>query len=179
MSTGPLHDLAESTESMAVLDGPADFLTATASKLTADEETRRLLTGEALGTHLHPASVHLPIGTAISALIVDLLAGEEGNTSAGILSAASLATAVPSILSGFADYGRIRELPVRRLGAAHALANVAGNTLNLTSLLARMSGSRGTARGGLLAAVAAFGVGGLLGGHLAHSEGAPEETAEL
>ncbi|MDO5495297.1 MAG: hypothetical protein Q4G64_06260 [bacterium] len=177
MTSGPLHEFADAFEKMPGLDGPVSVFNDASEKLTENEDLREILSGSRIGTHLHPGIVHMPIGMAVGALVVDLTLGDEGNAAAGVLSGATLATAVPAIVTGLADYERIPSHEYRRLGAAHALANVAANTLTLVSLVGRLAGARTLARLTLAGAVTSYLVGGLLGGHLAHSEDSPTDEA--
>lgn len=172
MDSTILHEAAEQVEAQHRLDPVADALHATGQSIPA--EARRVLTGKALGSPLHPAVVHLPIGASVSALVVDLLGSQDIEPAAGLLTGLTLATALPAAATGVADYGTTRGVPVRRLGAAHALANVTGTALAAASWLARSAGATGVARALLAGSVAAYGVGGWLGGHIVHDEGGEE-----
>lgn len=160
--------LTAAIEDTEALDAPARALGNAAHALTANESVRAALQGETLGTPVHPAAVHLPIGLAVGALAVDVLGGRRMEPAVVLLTRLAMLSAIPAALTGLADYAR-RDAPAdRRVGAVHGLVNVSATKLAFASCLTRMAGHRGTARGLLAASVAAYGLGGFLGGHLAH-----------
>lgn len=172
-STPVLQKFVESVEDLEGLDAVASALRGLAETVTGSDAERRLLTGEAIGTPLHPALVHLPLGAAISALVVDLM-GEEHDRVAGWLTGLVVASAVPTSAAGLADYATKFGSRARRLGAAHMVLMATGTTLTAASWLGRTLGGRASARVLLVAALAAYGTGGMLGGHLVHDV---EDTA--
>jgi nitrite reductase/ring-hydroxylating ferredoxin subunit len=67
---------------------------------------------------------------------------------------------------------------VRRIGLAHAAANVSGLALAIGSIAARRRGSMAAGRALAMAANGALGLGGLLGGHMSFTLGVgPNQTA--
>lgn len=90
---------------------------------------------------------------------------------AGALVAAGIATALPTALTGLADWSGLGRR-ARRVGLVHAAANNLGLALYVASLIARRRGWR--ARGTLLGLLGATAMtaGGYLGGHLAYRLGA-------
>src|SRR4030095_15184259 len=80
------------------------------------------LHGTWLGHPLHPVLVHIPVGTWLSAGLLDLV--PPLRPAATALIGAGVAAAVPASLSGAADWSE-QEVGVRRLGALHAAANTA------------------------------------------------------
>lgn len=168
MSSAPLlQQVAEAVEDFEPLDAVASVLREIAEALTASDTVGRALTGEALGVALHPALVHLPLGAAASAAVVDLL-GAEHDRAAGVLTGLAVLTGVPSAVAGLADYARQFGSRSRRLGAAHMVLTASGTKLAAASWLARSLGGRTPARALLGAALVAYAAGGMLGGHLAH-----------
>jgi nitrite reductase/ring-hydroxylating ferredoxin subunit/uncharacterized membrane protein len=129
------------------------------------------LSGTWLGHALHPLLQLLPLGTWTSAVILDLLGGDED--SADLLVAMGLLATVPTAVTGFTDYAdtTVASDSVRRLGILHAASNVTGTTLFASSLLARRRGSRGKGKLLALGGMGALSAGGWLGGHLSYSEG--------
>lgn len=172
-STPILAKAAEFFEDAEALDAPADLLREAARKLTANPTAKAMLTGQASGSPLHPALVHLPIGAAISALVVDLLGGEHLDEAVQLLTGLTVAAALPTAVTGLADYADKYGAGVRRLGVAHAVANLAGTKLLAASWLVRRRGGRLGARALLLAGVSAYGLGGMLGGHIVHARNQP------
>jgi nitrite reductase/ring-hydroxylating ferredoxin subunit/uncharacterized membrane protein len=130
---------------------------------------RDLLHGTWLGHPVHPLMVQIPIGTWMSAAVLDLAPGRRRG--AGVLVAVGLATAGPAAVAGWADWAELRK-PQARVGLAHAAANSAAVALYAASLTARLRGRRLAGRGLGWAGLATVGLGGALGGHLAYRQGA-------
>jgi nitrite reductase/ring-hydroxylating ferredoxin subunit/uncharacterized membrane protein len=134
---------------------------------------RDLLHGTWLGHPLHPALTDLPIGFWTSAWLLDLTGRAETRTAARHLTGLGVLTAVPTIVSGAADWVALGEASrPRRVGAVHAVANGTATVLYAASWLARRKGghTKGVALG--MAGAAAATAGGFLGGHLAYRNGA-------
>ncbi|MGP3983181.1 Rieske 2Fe-2S domain-containing protein [Streptomyces sp. KR80] len=128
---------------------------------------RDVLRGRWLGHPMHPALVQLPIGSWTSAALLDLRGGHD--RSARLLVAVGLTTAVPAALAGAVDFADQR-VEQERVGVVHASANVAALALYGASLAARNAGRGGRLLG--FAGLTAVTFGGILGGHLAHRQGA-------
>lgn len=155
---------------------------ARASRLL-DRATTRLQPGPAsplrddrLGHSWHPTLSDLPLGSWTSASLLDLLGGTESRRGATVLVGIGLASAVPTALTGFADWTTLDERQ-RRIGLVHALGNDVALLLFTRSLLARTRGDHG--RGVRLALLGnAFTAGaGYLGGYLALSRGTASRPA--
>jgi nitrite reductase/ring-hydroxylating ferredoxin subunit/uncharacterized membrane protein len=134
---------------------------------------RDLLHGTWLGHPLHPALTDLPIGFWTSAWLLDLTGRAETRTAAQHLTGLGVLAAVPTIVSGAADWVALGEASrPRRVGAVHAVANGTATVLYAASWLARRKGghTKGVALG--MAGAAAATAGGFLGGHLAYRNGA-------
>ena len=83
--------LMRTLEDATALDRGVDFLEPAAEGLTADQNVKDALRGEKyLGSPLHPALVHFPIGFAYAAAVVDLL-GRFSRPGATVLTAATVA----------------------------------------------------------------------------------------
>jgi nitrite reductase/ring-hydroxylating ferredoxin subunit/uncharacterized membrane protein len=166
------HDLLEKLASFEAVDGPAQTLAKVARDLKAPAKLNEALSGTWLGHPVHPLLIVLPMGSWISAVILDWLGGEDAETAADVLLGAGIATAVPTVATGYADWADTEPASdtVRRIGLAHAACNGTAATLFGASLAARAGGSRG--RGKLLAllGLGALGAGGYLGGHLTYAE---------
>jgi nitrite reductase/ring-hydroxylating ferredoxin subunit len=125
------------------------------------------LHGSWLGHPLHPVLVQVPVGTWTSAGVLDLI--PPLRPAATVLIATGVGAAVPAALAGAADWSE-QEAGVRRLGALHAVANVAALGLYVGSLVAR-----GKGRGGLGRALSYAGLGiatgsAAVGGHISYSQ---------
>ncbi|MFE1292946.1 DUF2231 domain-containing protein [Streptomyces sp. NPDC058751] len=130
-------------------------------------EARDLLRGRPLGHPVHPVLVQVPIGCWLSAAVMDAVPG--GQRAATTLTAVGLAGVAPAAVTGWVDWA---DLPPEqaRVGLAHAVANVTAVAFFAASLTARLR--RHQARGRLwsLAGLAAVGVTGALGGHVAYRQ---------
>lgn len=156
--------LMRALEGSAVLDrlsGPVGLVSAVAQPPWA----RDLLTGKALGHALHPAMTDVPIGLWSSSLLLDVLGHEQDRAASRRLLAAGLLSAVPTVLTGLAEW-RGTSRPESRVASVHASLNAVSVGLYTGSLAAR----RGSPRAGValsLAATTVATVAGVLGGHLA------------
>lgn len=130
-----------------------------------------LLHGTWLGHPLHAVLTDIPLGAWVMAAIFDSYAMIEGDhtaeRAADALVALGVATAVPTALSGLADYSAIDEDAIS-VGAAHAILNSAGLGLYLLSLWSRSQGRRGWGVGLSMAALGLIGSSAGLGGHLVY-----------
>jgi nitrite reductase/ring-hydroxylating ferredoxin subunit/uncharacterized membrane protein len=165
------HDLMERLGTVEALDGPARAI-AKQVRAVADAQpaAKDLLSGTWLGHSLHPLLQLAPLGTWMSAVLLDLTGGDEG--AADRLLAAGLLASVPTIASGLTDYSdTVARDAVRRVGIVHATSNATGLALFAASLAARRGGARGRGKLLALAGMGAVGVGGYLGGHLSYAEG--------
>ena len=165
MST-PLVGVAHALEEAEVLDGPADLARPWAQWLTAEPVRRAALQGAWLGHKLHPVLSDVPVGFWSAATTLDVLHGEKSAKASETLVALGIAAAVPTALSGWADWGSAPK-KTQRVGIVHAAANAAALTLYTASLVQRRRGKRtsGVVLG--LVASGALGAGGFLGGHMA------------
>ena len=139
------------------------------------QPVKNLLHGTWLGHPVHPVLVHVPVGTWLSAGLLDLF--PPLRPAATVLIGTGVAAAVPASLSGAADWSE-QDVGVRRLGALHAALNTTALGLYVGSLAARRRGSSGA---GLALAYAGLGVAtgsAAIGGHMsyAQSSGASHAT---
>lgn len=145
------------------------------ARLLKPGKLRDALHGVWLGHPVHPALVQVPIGTWLSATLLDLTG--DSDAQARKLTAAGMLMSMPAAISGATDWSEQHEQQMR-VGVVHALANVAGLTCYGASLLA---GNRRTSRQLRLAGLVAVMVGGKLGGYISfrlagganHSEAVP------
>jgi len=160
-------DAVAGEERLDALAGPASD----AVREALDRQPLKdVLSGTWLGHPLHPMLTDLPIGFWTSAFTLDLLGGRGAQRAATQLVGWGVLTAVPTALSGAADWGDTTGRP-RRVGLVHAAANTTALACYTASWIARRRGRhwRGVAFG--LAGATAATVGGYLGGHLLQSLG--------
>jgi nitrite reductase/ring-hydroxylating ferredoxin subunit len=126
-----------------------------------------LLHGTWLGHPVHPILVQVPVGTWVSAGLLDVI--PPLRPAATFLIGAGVAAAVPAAASGAADWSE-QDTGVRRLGALHAVANTAALGLYVGSLAARRKGRGALGRvlsySGLLIA----GGSAAIGGHMSYAQ---------
>ncbi len=136
------------------------------------------LSGTWLGHPLHPLLTDLPIGFWTSAFTLDLVGGRGTRRAATQLVAWGVVCAVPTAVSGAADWGDTTGAE-RRVGLVHAAANTTALACYAASWWARVRGrhARGVALG--LAGATAATVGGYLGGHLLQSLGVGVDRARF
>jgi nitrite reductase/ring-hydroxylating ferredoxin subunit len=135
----------------------------------APQGLKDLLHGSWLGHTLHPVLVQVPVGTWISAGLLDAI--PPLRPAATVLIGTGVVAAVPASLAGAADWSE-QEIGVRRLGAVHAVANTAALGLYVGSLVARGRG-RGTL--GRVLSYAGLGLASgsaAIGGHMSYAQSA-------
>jgi len=126
-----------------------------------------LLHGTWLGHSLHPVLVQVPVGTWVSAGVLDAI--PPLRPAATVLIGTGVTAAVPAALTGAADWSE-QDTGVRRLGALHAVANTAALGLYVSSLVARGQG-RGTL--GRVLSYAGLGIAtgsAAVGGHMSYAQ---------
>lgn len=138
---------------------------------------RDVLHGRWLGHPLHPMLVQLPIGSWLSAAVLDLVPTAGHRRAAGLLVGVGLAGAVPAAVSGWTDWAEMRPAQAR-VGLVHSLANSAAVGLYGASLAHRLRRRRVRGRAYGYAGLAAVMAGGLLGGHLSYRQSAAVNHAE-
>ncbi|MER6036619.1 Rieske (2Fe-2S) protein [Streptomyces sp. NPDC001835] len=136
---------------------------------------RDALHGRWLGHPVHPLMVQVPIGSWMSAAVLDLRPGR--SREAGLLVGVGLAAAGPAALAGAVDWAELHS-EQRRVGLAHAVANAAAVALYGASLVCRVTGRAGAGRATGLLGLTAVGLGGMLGGHMAYRQASGANHAE-
>jgi nitrite reductase/ring-hydroxylating ferredoxin subunit len=159
-------DYLERAKDLDRLTGPAQRL---ARKLPPGR-IRDALHGVWLGHPLHPLLVQVPVGTWLSASLLD--AWPRNETASRRLVLAGMAASVPAALAGATDWSEQHEQQMR-VGVVHALANTAALALYAVSLA-----NPGRAKVLRLAGLTAVAAGGLLGGHIAYRQSAGANHAE-
>jgi nitrite reductase/ring-hydroxylating ferredoxin subunit len=165
----------------SALGAAADFVFDKA--IPNGEKVRNFLHGTWLGHPLHPAITDVPIGawTTAAALDVYELATEDQSLTraADFAVGVGLIGAAGAAISGLNDWNFTYEKP-RRVGALHALTNIAATACYLTSWWQRRNGCRRVGLTTGLIGYALSAAGAYLGGHLVFNERigvnhAPEE----
>ena len=165
--SNPMVRLSESVEATDTFDGLAAWLRPVADGLLRLPLSREVLRGDWLGHAVHPLMTDLPIGFWTSANVLDLVGGEQTRPAAQLLTGLGVASAVPTAVTGLAEWGGLRTERDRRTGTAHAVGNTVALGCFAGSWLARRRGRWATGVAlGLVGASAAT-VAGYLGGHLA------------
>ncbi len=163
--------IAERIEQLDGLDLVSEPLQKAVRTLIPQEsELKDLLSGTWLGHPLHPPLTDVVIGAWTSALLLDLVGGEDAEEAADLLVAAGVLAAIPTAASGLSDWAELHG-GSRRVGSIHALGNTTALVLHALSYRARRRGDRG--RGIALSAVG-YGVvsfSAWLGGHLSFGKG--------
>jgi hypothetical protein len=161
----PFVPFMQRLQNAAVLDRVGNGLGLLADRLLGSADTREALRGTWFGHALHPMLTDLPLGAWMCTTLLDVFGGQRSRPAAEGLLAFGLATAVPTAVTGLAEW-QATEGSTRRVGVAHASAN--GLVLGLygASLLARRRGRHGLGvalglGGGALALMSGY-----LGGHM-------------
>jgi nitrite reductase/ring-hydroxylating ferredoxin subunit len=153
------------------LDAPAKRIGKAVRGIIRPGPVKDLLSGSWLGHALHPLLTDVTIGTFTSAVLLDWLGGEKSQPAAERLIAIGLASAVPTVSSGYSDWAdtEVANESVRRIGIVHAATNATAASLFAASWATRRRGGNGRllalAGGGAMAAA------GYLGGHMTLAEG--------
>jgi len=163
------HDLAARLEELTAIDEPSQRVAAALRGALGSGALKAALRGDWIGHALHPLLTDTVVGTWTSGLLLDLTGGQGADR----LVAAGIICAVPTALSGATDWADAEEHDpgARRVGAVHAVANVAALGLQVRSLSARRRGARGRGIALSLAANGLLGASGYLGGHLSYAQG--------
>ncbi|MFI1442053.1 DUF2231 domain-containing protein [Streptomyces fructofermentans] len=121
------------------------------------------LRGKWVGHPVHPLMVQVPIGSWLSAAVLDLCPGR--SREAGLLIGVGLAAVGPAVLTGAVDWAELGQRQ-QRVGIVHALANTMAAGLYAASLVCRVKGHPTAGRAFGFVGLTAVGAGGLLGGHM-------------
>ena len=156
------------------LDRPGNAIQSRASKLFRGR-VADTLHGVQVGHPLHPIAVLLPIGSWVSAAVLQALR-VRGRGPAVLLGLGS-AAAVPAAVLGVNDWTSLSR-EQRRVGLVHAVANTVSLGLHVAALVAYRRRNPDTARWLNYAGLAAVGAGGYLGGHLTYRQAAGVNLGE-
>ncbi|MER5550670.1 Rieske 2Fe-2S domain-containing protein [Streptomyces sp. NPDC002793] len=161
-------------EHTTALDGVIDLIR---DKIRAAPlgSLRDVLHGRPLGHPAHPLLVQVPLGSWLSAAVLDLLPGQR--RAACVLIGVGLGTAGPAAVAGWVDWAELQQRH-RRVGFVHAAANITAVALYAASLTARVRGRARLGRTLGFAGLSTVGIGGAIGGHLAYRQASGANHAE-
>jgi len=178
MSHADEHDspalrAARSLERAEALDPVIDRVRPWVARLLEDRPGLAALAhGRPLGHALHPLMTDLPLGLWMSASALDLTGGPDARPHADRLLGLGVLAALPTSLTGAADWA-VSGRRTQRVGTAHAALNSAALALYAGSWLLRRQGSRSLGVAASLLAGGLVGASGYLGGHMSFRLGAP------
>lgn len=152
------------------LDAISKPISKLASKVTAPDTIKYVLSGSWLGHQLHPMLSDVPIGAWSMASLLDLTGSEQMRPAAQRLVGVGVLSSFPVAITGASDwsdsYGK-----EQRVGLAHALANSWGTTLQILSWVARRNDYHKLGTGLSLVGLGFTASAGYLGGHLSFDMG--------
>jgi uncharacterized membrane protein len=170
---GALRQVVDQIEQARALDGVAEAIQRAGRSVLGNGLARRVLTGAPLGHPLHPALVAVPIGSWVSASVLDLTAGDRA--AARRLIGFGCLAALPTAAAGAADWLGTTG-PERRVGLVHAALNDLALTIYAVSWRSRRHGRNGTGAAIALIGSGVLAASGWLGGYLAYSRGVGVEV---
>ncbi|WUH99211.1 Rieske 2Fe-2S domain-containing protein [Spirillospora sp. NBC_00431] len=170
-----LADATEGLEHARGLDRVIRALSTAVRRTLPPGPVKDALHGVPMGHPAHPPLTDMPIGFWVSAAVLDLMPG--GRRASQALVAAGLASAVPTVLTGVADWSALHR-EQQRVGLVHAAGMLTASTLYSVSLVARYQGRDAAGRAFGFAGLTALFTGGYLGGHLAFRQAAGASHAD-
>lgn len=165
-TSNPLVRAARTVEGTTSLDSVDRAVRPVAAALISNPTARGILHGHWLGHAVHPLMTDVPLGMWMSASVLDLVGGKGSAPAARRLVGAGLLAALPTAVTGAAEWAAVDEQRDRRTGLVHAAANTVALGFYAASWRARGRGAHARGAGLALAGALAAGVGGFLGGHL-------------
>jgi len=163
--TSRFRQLMGSIERLKALDIPVDAARPLAGRLVRNERLRNVLHGQATGIPLHPILTDVPFGAWFMAVFLDLFPDAGTQRAATRLVGLGVISAVPTALSGWAEWA-LADRKTQRVGVVHAGLNASAVLIFAGSWAARRRGRRrlgvGLARLGAVVLIA----GGFTGGYM-------------
>jgi nitrite reductase/ring-hydroxylating ferredoxin subunit/uncharacterized membrane protein len=170
-----VEDATARLEHAEVLDSPVAAVKKVVDAALPGSGMRDVLHGVWMGHPLHPALIAAPLGSWISAAVLDLLPGQQRASRA--LVGLGVLTAVPTAITGWADWADLHPQQ-QRVGLVHAAANGVAVALQAASWRARRNGAQVRGVGLSVLALSLGGAAAWLGGHLAYRQSAGANHAE-
>lgn len=171
----PALELVARLEDAEWLDPVAKKVRKVVKRTIRPQWARDILHGVPIGHPVHPLAVQVPLGSWISAAVLDTLPGND--RAATLLIGVGTASAVPSAVAGFMDWSQLHSQQ-QRVGLVHAAANITAVSLYSASLVARASGKQGAGKVLAYMGLGVVGFGGFLGGHLSYRQAAGVNHSE-
>lgn len=170
--------LAERIEGLSALDAPGKAIAKQIRDRLPGGPVKDALSGVSLGHALHPLLTDVPIGTWMSAVVLDLVGGRDGRKAAERLLATGLAVTPATLATGWSDWADTEpaSAEVRRSGLVHAALNGTATGFFAMSLADRRAGRLRRGRLLSLAGLSLVGAGGWIGGHLSFARGVGVDT---
>ena len=163
-----LRQMLTKLEQARSLDSTSDKLQKIAIDGVRPQVLKDFLHGTWLGHPLHPVLVQVPVGSFVSAAVLDLIPG--GRKSATTLIVLGTASAVPAMAAGLADWSEMTK-DRRRVGLVHAASVTVALGFYVGSLAARFTGRPMRGKALAFAGLSLAGAGAYLGGHVAYAMG--------
>lgn len=170
-----LVDTTEGLEHASSLDRVIRVLSTAVRRTLRPGPVKDALHGVPVGHPAHPPLTDIPMGCWMSAAVLDLMPGTRRASRA--LVAAGLAGAVPTALTGLADWSSLHR-EQQRVGLVHAAGTGTASLFYSASLVARYRGRDAAGRALGFAGLTALMAGGYLGGHLAFRQAAGASHAD-
>jgi len=171
-----LSRITDRLEAQDRLDRLGQPLNRAAHKIIRPGSLKDTLSGTWLGHPAHPIAVMVPIGSWTSATLIDLSARGRSTAAARRLVGVGVLSALPSALSGLADWSDTAG-GEQRIGVTHATLNIAATALYAASWWARRRSPSGYSGPALALAGMAVATGAsYLGGHLVYAQGVGVDT---
>ncbi len=171
----PALELVTRLEDADWLDPVAKKVRKAVKRTIRPQWARDILHGVPIGHPVHPLAVQVPLGSWISAAVLDALPGN--NRAATVLIGVGTASALPSAVAGFMDWSQLHNQQ-QRVGLVHAAANITAASLYGASLMVRASGRQGAGKALAYLGLGVVGFGGFLGGHLSYRQAAGANHSE-
>ena len=162
-----LDALADGVGRAERLDGVAD---AVAGGVRCARRTALADVRAWTGQPLHPALTDLPIGFWTSAWVLDIVGGREGRDAARVLVGFGVVSALPTVVTGVADWADTTG-EARRVGFVHGAVNAVGLGCYVASWRARRRGRHAAGVAWGMAGATAATVAAYVGGHLVYRLG--------
>jgi nitrite reductase/ring-hydroxylating ferredoxin subunit/uncharacterized membrane protein len=165
----PALELVTRLEDAEWLDPVAKKVRKVVKRTVRPQWARDILHGVPIGHPVHPLAVQVPLGSWLSAAVLDALPGN--SRAATVLIGVGTASALPSAVAGFMDWSQLHSQQ-QRVGLVHAAANVTAASLYAASLVARANNQQGAGKVLAYLGLGVVSFGGFLGGHLSYRQAA-------
>jgi uncharacterized membrane protein len=162
----PLVRVAAGVERAEALDFVDRLVRPTLSVTLRSTRVRNLLHGRWLGHALHPLMTDFPLGMWMSGTLLDIVGGPQSAPAAKRLIGLGVLAALPTALTGAAEWAAVDARRDRRTGLVHAGINATALGLYAASWRQRAHGRPGRGTGLAVAGGLTATAGGYFGGHL-------------